>query len=189
MENKDRADWVRAAVSAFRAGGIENVRVEALARQLGVTKGSFYWHFHDRSELLSALLDEWEEETEWLIARANEAPTARDRLIRYFSLVPETRKRYPPDVEILAWARRDARIGARVRKTEARRIGFFEDQMRAAGIRGVEARRRARIAFLATQGWIEQMTRDAHGGESFRAFATNLFDLVLTTPKSSKVNI
>src|SRR5215831_18160375 len=57
-----RADWLKAARMALLQGGVEAVRVEKLARNLCVTKGSFYWHFRDREELLEALLREWEVE-------------------------------------------------------------------------------------------------------------------------------
>ena len=45
-------DWITAALEAMRRGGVEAVAVEAIAVKLGVTKGSFYWHFRDRSDLL-----------------------------------------------------------------------------------------------------------------------------------------
>jgi len=55
-----REDWLKAARIALLHGGVEAVRVEKLARTLGVTKGSFYWHFSNREEILEALLLEWE---------------------------------------------------------------------------------------------------------------------------------
>src|ERR1017187_2761901 len=57
-----RNDWLKAARLALLTGGVEAVRVEKLARNLRVTKGSFYWHFKGREELLDLLLREWEEE-------------------------------------------------------------------------------------------------------------------------------
>jgi len=56
----DRKDWISAAIDKLAREGIETVRVEPLARDLGVTKGSFYWHFKDRRDLLVAILDHWE---------------------------------------------------------------------------------------------------------------------------------
>ncbi len=56
----DASTWVRAAVDALKAGGVAALSVEALARKLGVTKGSFYWHFDSREELLRAALERWE---------------------------------------------------------------------------------------------------------------------------------
>src|SRR6202522_88496 len=60
-------DWIRAAFARLASEGIEAVRVELLARDLGVSKGSFYWHFQDREELLGRMFDRWEkEEIDWL---------------------------------------------------------------------------------------------------------------------------
>ena len=54
-------NWLRAAETRLAQHGIESVRVEVLARDLGVSKGSFYWHFRDRNELLDKLLGRWED--------------------------------------------------------------------------------------------------------------------------------
>jgi AcrR family transcriptional regulator len=54
-----RDDWLDAAFAAVVEGGFEQVRVLALASRLGVTRGSFYWHFADHAELVSALLERW----------------------------------------------------------------------------------------------------------------------------------
>ena len=54
-------DWLRAAQNRLSEHGIESVRIEVLARDLGVSKGSFYWHFRDRGELLDRLLARWED--------------------------------------------------------------------------------------------------------------------------------
>jgi len=55
----DAAAWVAAAFDALADGGIDAVRVEPLAKALGITKGSFYWHFADRRALLDAMLEAW----------------------------------------------------------------------------------------------------------------------------------
>src|SRR6478672_1382170 len=80
MENRlDKSDWLRAARLALLHHGPEAVRVEPLARDLGVTKGSFYWHFTDRAELLEALILEWEQETALLTDALRQADP-RDEL-------------------------------------------------------------------------------------------------------------
>src|ERR1700735_3962618 len=64
-----RADWIRAAFARLAQDGIDAVRVEVLARDLHVSKGSFYWHFRDRDELAGAMLGLWDdEERAWLVA-------------------------------------------------------------------------------------------------------------------------
>ena len=57
----DAAAWIAAALDVMADGGIDAVRVEPLAKTLGVTKGSFYWHFADRRALLDAMLHGWME--------------------------------------------------------------------------------------------------------------------------------
>src|SRR5215467_13391709 len=54
-------DWTDAALRALADGGVAAVRIDVLARGLGVTRGSFYWHFADRDALLRAALDQWEQ--------------------------------------------------------------------------------------------------------------------------------
>jgi AcrR family transcriptional regulator len=53
-------DWTRAALAAIADRGVANVSVERLAKDLGATKGSFYWHFTDRAALVGAALERWE---------------------------------------------------------------------------------------------------------------------------------
>jgi AcrR family transcriptional regulator len=83
-----RADWIRAAFARLAQDGIDAVRVEALARDLHVSKGSFYWHFHDRGELAGAMLEQWEEdERAWLEAAVADERSAAARwaeLVKHF---------------------------------------------------------------------------------------------------------
>ncbi len=60
--NVSKQDWLLVALEALATSGVESVRVERLAKQLGVAKSSFYWHFKNRHTLLMELLRYWEEE-------------------------------------------------------------------------------------------------------------------------------
>src|SRR5271154_7092483 len=55
-----RRRWIEEALQALAAGGPDAVRIEPLARSIGVTRGGFYWHFEDRGALLAEMLDTWE---------------------------------------------------------------------------------------------------------------------------------
>ncbi|MFN7134821.1 MAG: TetR/AcrR family transcriptional regulator, partial [Myxococcales bacterium] len=76
-----REDWVEAALAALARGGVAAVAVEPLASELGATKGSFYWHFADRGELLKAVLERWvARDTDEVIAAMDALPDARAKL-------------------------------------------------------------------------------------------------------------
>jgi AcrR family transcriptional regulator len=172
-----REDWFVAAISALRRGGVDGVRVEALARDLGVSRGSFYWHFGDRQELLDMILARWEEETAWLVAGASAGATPRERALRFFEMANASP--YPPDREIFAWARRDRKVARRVEAIEARRAAFFEDILRDAGATGERSRQLGELLYLATLGWLERRWRSSAGGYAFESFSRDVIDLVL----------
>lgn len=58
-----RADWARATLEAIGEGGISAVNVDRLAAKLGTTRGSFYWHFRDRDDLIRESLELWARES------------------------------------------------------------------------------------------------------------------------------
>src|SRR4029434_6679699 len=56
--------WIEAGLEEIARTGVEGVRVEVLAKSLGVTKGGFYRRFRDRAALLEAMLQNWSEACE-----------------------------------------------------------------------------------------------------------------------------
>jgi len=82
------ADWAQAALDLLGEQGLAAVGVEPLARRLGVTKGSFYWHFPSREALLTAALEHWESvEQETVFGKLEAIPDPRERLRALFQLV------------------------------------------------------------------------------------------------------
>ena len=80
-----RRRWIELGLRALAGGGPDAVRVEPLAKALGVTRGGFYWHFKDRGALLGELLDTWERmSTDEVIAMA-------DKHFARLALQPRTR--------------------------------------------------------------------------------------------------
>ena len=119
-----REDWIEAAFGRLARHGVEGVRVEPLAEDLGVTKGSFYWHFKDRPDLLDAVLEEWEATDTRLIDAAVEPGTPAERMSRFVELITASARN--PDqaaVEsaVLAWAQVDPVVAERVARVEATR--------------------------------------------------------------------
>src|SRR5262245_4344760 len=126
---RSRNDWLREARLALLKSGPDGVRVEPLARALGVTKGSFYWHFKDRGELMETLLREWEDETQLL----TDALKSTDPRGGFEAMLEELARRThasergesPSDAAIFAWASIDPRVAARVNRSESERMKLF----------------------------------------------------------------
>ncbi len=114
-----RSAWIDQGLRALAAGGPDAVRVEPLARALGVTKGGFYWHFENRSTLLDEMLDVWERVSiDEVIARVEtDGGDARERLRRLFHIAttPASRDVLRADLAVRDWARRDAAVARRLR--------------------------------------------------------------------------
>jgi AcrR family transcriptional regulator len=121
-----RGVWVHAALRALAAGGPDAVRIEALAVDLGVSKGGFYWHFADRQALLTEMLDTWEKAgTEDIIARVDSQPAhPRAKLQRLLELTSSP-DGLAVELAVRDWSRRDTDVAERLRRVDNRRIGYI----------------------------------------------------------------
>ncbi len=118
--------WIDAAVEALAVGGVDSVRVERLARALGVTKGSFYWHFEDRKALLEAVVDAWETAgTEAVIdAVEREGGDARTRARALWAQTSGD-DNLTAELALRDWGRRDPEVAARVERVDNRRMDYL----------------------------------------------------------------
>lgn len=153
-----RAQWLSAGLDALRTGGAAAVRVERLATRLGITKGSFYWHFRNRDELLEALLEHWAREmTDAEFERVQSMGGGLRERLRALAedVLEKGMGRYDPAIR--SWARQDRKVAAAVAQVDRRRVcaltGFFEQGGFGAG----EARVRARLFYAFLLG--EPQTR------------------------------
>ena len=138
-------DWLEKAMELLRARGIEGVRVLSLARSLGVTRGSFYWHFRNRQDLLDSMLDWWDRAmTDSVIEAIGsldvEGRALLDALVE--DVVRNRRSGY--DTAIHAWAEHDPRAAEVVRRVMRKRLEVVEGLFREAGFSAAEARAWAR---------------------------------------------
>jgi AcrR family transcriptional regulator len=122
-----RSSWIDEGLRALARGGPEAVRVEALARRLGVTKGGFYWHFEGRRELLDAILDRWEETSVSEVIERVESGGGdeRARLQRLFAIASASRAFLRADLAVRDWARREPRVAQRLRRVDNRRMDYM----------------------------------------------------------------
>jgi AcrR family transcriptional regulator len=124
-------DWLKAARLALLKGGVEAVRVEKLARTLRVTKGSFYWHFKNRLQLLEILLREWEQELlEDIIPRLRGqrgSKALRALLQLLVERVPLGEQGIlPSDAAVFTWASVSPEVARRVHQAEKKRVELLQ---------------------------------------------------------------
>lgn len=152
--------WAESALDVIAEAGVEAVAVEPLARRLGVTKGSFYWHFANRQALLQAALEQWERrETDEVLARAAQEKDPRERLARLFREADGSRRAGRLYLALTA-AMENRPIQAVVRRVMDHRIEFLRECYTAMGLPAEEARRRAILAYSVFLGTL-QLRRDA----------------------------
>jgi AcrR family transcriptional regulator len=122
-----RSGWIEEGLRALSAGGPEAVRIEPLAKALGVTKGGFYWHFEGRAALLDEMLDTWERVSidEVIEQIEGEGGDARARLRRLFDLASAHDDVRGADLAIRDWSRRDESVARRVRRLDDRRMDYL----------------------------------------------------------------
>lgn len=123
-----RGSWIDEGLRALAGGGPEAVRIEPLARTLGVTKGGFYWHFKDRQALLDEMLDAWERTGVDEVIEAVEAEdgNARARLRRLFDLASASGgELLRTELAVRIWARRDKAVAKRLRRVDNRRMDYM----------------------------------------------------------------
>lgn len=148
-------DWSTAALRALAHGGVAAVSVNALAGELGTTRGSFYWHFKDRDALLTAALERWEEDnTAALIAELGDITDPRQRLTALFTTALGPQEISGLEPAIVAHADHPA-VAPILRRVTDRRIAYLTDLCTDLGLPPAPARRQAVAAYAAYLGWLE----------------------------------
>jgi AcrR family transcriptional regulator len=135
--------WIRAAMDLLRTRGVGGVRVLPLARKMRVSRGSFYWHFEKRQDLLDAMLDWWDREmTDVVIDRANAARgSAKKRLLLAAEdIVANGLTRYDPAIR--SWAQGDKKAAKALRRVIRKRLDYISGLFEEAGFSPAEARAR-----------------------------------------------
>jgi AcrR family transcriptional regulator len=150
-----RHDWAMAALHAIGEGGVDAVAVEPLAAKLGATKGSFYWHFRSRDELIEAALEVWEEH--WTAAvieflEREPDPAERLRMLMNVTFQDAPRQR---EIEVALLAHPSNPVAnAAVRRVMNRRLDYMAAQFRAIGWSREEATDRSMLLGYLYSGYL-----------------------------------
>ncbi|WP_327356705.1 TetR/AcrR family transcriptional regulator [Streptomyces sp. NBC_01304] len=145
-------DWADAALAAIAEGGLAAVAVEPLAKRLGTTKGSFYWHFSNRDALIEAALERWAEtNTEEMITGVEAEPDPGQRVRRLFADAIRSAASDPLEVTLLATAAHP-QVASAMRRVTERRVEYVAKLFADLGFPAPEAHRRGLLAYTVYLG-------------------------------------
>ncbi len=154
------------------------MRVEVLARDLGVSKGSFYWHFRDREDLLGRMLARWEEEEGGRPDEDADNGSAATRWARFIERTADP-ARIRTEAGLRVWARRDERVASRVAAVERKKAARIAEVLREVGFQESAAESWAEIVLLVCLGWLDRATRDREFQIAGRGLGEFLSETVL----------
>ncbi|MGH8215214.1 MAG: TetR/AcrR family transcriptional regulator [Rhodanobacteraceae bacterium] len=175
-------DWECGALDMISEQGVGALAVEALARRLGVTKGSFYWHFRNREALLSAALARWEATDERELQRhidATDEPRERLRaLFRWVSGETQSHRIYAALLQALD----HPLVKPLMIRVSQRRMDLLMLAFRQAGLGGEDARHRARLTYSAYVGFLQlnlalELPHLSH--EQYEAYVEHVIDALV----------
>lgn len=149
-----REDWIKAGLRKLAHSGIDAVRVEVLARELKISKGSFYHHFQDRSDLLDSMIDYWEKYATRNIIdelEVHNSPSL-ERILQVSFAPNEENKQI--EFAIYAWAKRSPELSARIAEIENQRIRYVAKLYEQRDLKPAAALSRAKLAYLVYLGWM-----------------------------------
>ncbi|MFE7599035.1 TetR/AcrR family transcriptional regulator [Streptomyces sp. NPDC057494] len=182
-----RERWIEEGLTVLADGGPDAVRVEALAKRLGVTKGGFYGYFADRDALLAAMLDTWEREAaDQVVERVRQEPDGDPKaLITLAGMLTFSGDRLRPiDLAVRDWARRDEAVAARLRRVDNRRMDLLREMIGTFCTDPDEVEARSLLAFCVAIG--HHFLAADHQGRTRAEVLARAGDLVLDGPKEPK---
>ena len=175
-------DWEQAALDVLAQGGVAAVAVESLARTLGVTKGSFYWHFPTREALLKAAIDRWEQRDEdQVIAHVERIADPRERLRELFQRVSREVQSHLVYAALLQ-ASDHPLVQPVIERISRRRLALLTAAYAEAGFEPRAAQHRARLAYTAYSGFLQLNQR--HGmprmdQEEYQAYIDHVIETLV----------
>jgi len=180
------ADWIQAALLRLAKHGLDEVRIELLARDLGVSKGSFYWHFRDRTELRGKMLQAWESsELSWMEERGRQQNTA-SRWADFIARVSDP-ERIRLEVAMRTWARGDDRVAATLALVERKRAHLIAEVLGDVGFSWRAAQAWSEVVLLLSLGWMERAAGNSEMDRESRSLGELLSDVILAASARSSL--
>lgn len=148
-----RQDWLIIGIQTLVEKGIEAVRVDPLAKLLNVTRGSFYWHFKNRDDLLDEILHEWEaRNTKSIIEQIEGLDSApNSKLLSLFEIAAEDDNLLEKAVRV--WSVNDVKAAAAIARIDQQRLDYLQNLFLQLGFSEIDSKVRAQIAYSVRLGW------------------------------------
>jgi AcrR family transcriptional regulator len=174
------ADWERAALELIAEKGVQALAVEPLARRMGITKGSFYWHFSGRESLLEQSLQRWEEHDSRNLARSlGEITDPRERLISFFRRVGKEKLTHEVYSELCA-AAGHAQVEPVLERVADRRMEHLAAAFMEMGLPELKARNQARLIYSVYLGFLQLQRQHQTPSLSSEEFDTYIDHVIET---------
>ena len=172
-------NWIEAALKILEEKDINQVKIAPLAKILGVTKGSFYWHFKDRQALLDAMLDHWHNEKTLDVINMIDAVSgiASERLLALLKAGVETLGTTRVEPAIRSWARSDKQVNRIVCQVDTERLNYVKDLLMEIGNNESTAINKARMVNFVRTGLF--WTGDEMTKAEFNSFVEDLYQILI----------
>ena len=149
-----REDWLARAMKVLSRQGGANLTIDYLCEAVGVTKGSFYWHFKDRADFVQALARYWEQwSTDSAVQEIGDGhKDPKAVLLKLHEIVTRSDlARY--DLVMRSWATHESEVAQVVRSVDRKRFRFVGEQFRRLGYRGDDLDIRTRAFVVSSSFW------------------------------------
>ena len=174
------ADWEQAALELVAERGVTSLAIEPLAKRMGVTKGSFYWHFSGREALLVQALSRWEEHDRRNLNKSlGEIADPRERLVSFFRRVGKEKLTHEVYSELCA-AAGHPQVEPVLERVAERRMKHLATAFRELGMGEDESRYRARLSYSVYLGFLQLQRQHQAPDQTSEAFESYLEHVIQT---------
>lgn len=175
-------DWEREALELIAERGVQALAIEPLARRMGITKGSFYWHFASREALLEQALRRWEEhDSRNLNKSLGEIDDPRERLVSFFRRVGKEKLTHEVYSELCA-AAGHPQVEPVLERVAERRMHHLSTAFRELGMAPEHARHQARLTYSVYLGFLQlqrQHQTPSLSSEDFEAYIEHVIQTLI----------
>ena len=174
-----REAWLQAGFTALAEIGPKGLKAEVLARRIGTTKGSFYWHFQDVEQFHAAMLSYWEQRAFTdIVAHLAHEPSVPKRLRLLGQIAANAAwpgyEGTPIEPAIRAWSRSEPHVSQAVQRVDAQRLDYLTAMLGEIGLTNPDF---ARLIYAGLIGLEDLSSRD---GQSPAEPLGTMIDLILS---------